>query len=324
MRMRRVMTALVLAGAIALAFPSAMFAQHGGGHAGGFSGGGHAGGFSGGHVGGFSGGHVGGFAGPRFGAPSGGFARSFPAPRMSFMPGPVSSGPTRFAPALRPYGGLSGTRSPFGQLRMPAVPRAPYPGAGDRSSTNQPYHSGNNQWGGNHGSHGGDHNGNDDHRYRRPYYGGVTVNSWPYYYYYPSWYWPWWPYFGDWDSSDSYPPDSTTAPTQPEDQYYAPPEQEPQYPQSENRPLYQPGIIGSPGVAISEPAVTIIYKDGHAEQVHNYALTPTKLLMMDNAAAGVSLQVPLSLIDLAATEQVNRTAGVDFRLPVRNKLPSNF
>ena len=82
-----------------------------------------------------------------------------------------------------------------------------------------------------------------------------------------------------------------------------------------SRPVYPPAIIGSPGVAISEPTVTIIYKDGHAEQVHNYALTPTKLLMMDNAGAGYSLQVPLSLIDLPATVQANRAAGVDFQLP---------
>ena len=126
--MRRVLTAFVLAGASALVLPCAMLGQRGGGHAGGFSGG---------HVGGFS---SGGFAGHSFGVPSGGFtARSFPAPRMNFMPGPASSGYSRFAQAARPYGGFTGTRSPFGQLSIPAVRRAPYPGAVSRGLTNQPY-----------------------------------------------------------------------------------------------------------------------------------------------------------------------------------------
>jgi hypothetical protein len=317
----RVPTILVLAGAIAFAIPCAAHAQRGGGHAGGFSGGGHAGGFSGGHAGGFSGG---GFAGHSFSAPSAGFGaggfqgRSFAAPRMNFMPGPGTSSSARFASAPRPYG-FNGTRSPFGQMPMPAIRRAPYPGAGNNGGwSNQPYRNGNNQW------HGGGHNGDHDgHHYRPPYYGGAIYSStygWPYYAGLS--YWPW-PYFGDWDSGYDSSPDTAYAgaqiqggqqdqyPQQNPDQYYAP---EPQ--QDSGRPAYQPGYMASPGVAISEPAVTIIYKDGHAEQVRNYALTPTKLLMMDNAAAGYSMQVPLSLIDLPATVQANRAAGVDFQLPV--------
>jgi hypothetical protein len=315
MPMRRVMTALVLAGAIALVVPCNSFAQRGGGgHAGGF-GGGHAGGFSGGH--GFSGG---GFSGHSFGAPSSGFgtsgfraggvpARSFTAPRVNFMPGLVPPGSSRFAPSARPYGGYSGTRSPYGQLTLPPVSRAPYPGAANRGSTSQPYHGGNNQW------HGGDKDGHN--HYRSSYY-STNVYSWPYAWpYYAGSYWPWWPYFGDWDSGDTYSADNTSAPAQPQDQYYAP-QQEQEYPQYENRPYYPPQIAGSPGVAISEPTVTIIYKDGHAEQVRNYALTPTRLLMMDNAAAGFSVQVPLSLIDLPATQAANRATGVEFQPPVGN------
>jgi hypothetical protein len=306
--MRRVLTTLVLAGAIAFAVPCATYAQRGGGHAGGFSGGGHAGGFSGGHVGGFSGG---GFSGHSFSAPSGGFqGRSFSAPRMNFMPGPSTPGTARFASTPRPYGSPNGTRSPFGQLNIPTVRRAPYPGAANRGSANQPYHNGNNQW------RGGDHDGHD--HYRRPYYGGVGVYPWGYG-------WPYyaglsyWPYFGNWDSGYDYSPDTSAQiapqmqdqnPQQYPDQYSAP------EPQDMSRPVYPPATIGSPGVAISEPTVTIIYKDGHAEQVRNYALTPTKLLMMDNAAAGYSMQVPLSLINLPATIQANRAVGVDFQPPV--------
>jgi len=313
--MRRVITALVLAGAIALATPCAIYAQHGGGHAGGFSGG-HSGGFSGGHAGGFSGG---GFSGPHFAAPSGGFgpggstARSFPAPRMNFMPGPINSGVTRFSPsAPRPAGVFNGTRSPFGQLSIPNVRRAPYPG-GTRGWTNQPTRQSNNQW------HNGDHNGghDDHHHYRPPYYGGVGLYTWPYSY--ASWsYWPWWPYFGNWDSNYDYPSDTTAAPAQyPDqnsDQYYAP---EPSQ-QDNSRPAYQPEIAASAVPAYPEPAVTIVYKDGHSQQIHNYALTRTTLLMLDNASSGLSPQIPLDQVNLPATEQINRAAGVDFRVPISN------
>jgi hypothetical protein len=316
--MRRVMTALVLAGAIALVVPCNSFAQRGGGgHGGGFSGGGHAAGFSGGHVGGFSGGH--GFGGG-FSAPSSGFgsaglragglpARSFPAPRMNFMPRPATPGPTRFAPTARPYGGFNGTRSPFGQLSIPAVRRAPYPGAANRGSTNQPYRSGNNQW------HGGDKDGHNHNR--SSYYKSTTTYSWPYAWpYYASSYWPWWPYFGDWDSTDNYASDSTNAPAQQQDQYSAP-EQEQQDP---GRPAYESRAYQSASAAsaMPEPAVTIIYKDGHSQEINNYALTRTTLLMLDNASAGVTPQVPLDQINLSATEQANRAQGVNFSVPVQN------
>jgi hypothetical protein len=316
--MRRVMTAFVLAGAIALTAPCALFTQRGGGgHASGFSGGHTGGGFSGGHAGGFSGG---GFTAPHFTAPSGGIApRSFPAPRMGMMPRPIYPGAARFAPNLRPYSG-----SPLGQLNNPAVRRSPY-AIGNRGWTNPPYRSnnwqGSNNWHGGNNWHSGDHNG---HYYRPPYYVGYNnyYTYWPPYY--PYGYWPWTPYLGGWDSEDYSSSDQNASP----DQYQYQNQYPYQYPDQNSapdppdedaaRPAYQPPIIASPGVAISEPTVIIVYKDGHAEQVHNYALTPTRLLLMDNASAGFSLQVPLALIDLPATVQANRAAGVDFRLPVQN------
>ena len=325
--MRRFFTSLLLAGSLILATSSAAHAQRGGGHAGGFSGG-HAGGLSGGHAGGFGGGHVGGFSGGGFSSrgfgggfagPSGGYASHyFPAPRMNFSQGMASSGASRFA--ARPYGTSPATRSPFGQLSIPAVRRGPYPGAysGAYSSSYSRSYPGsaNNRSSTGQANHGGDHDGHD--HYRRSYYGGTAIYS-PYYA--NGLYWPW-PYFGDWDSGYDDSADTTAAPAQNPDQNpgrypdqdYAP---EPQ-PEDMSRPAYPPAITGSPGVAISEPTVTIIYKDGHAEQVHNYALTRAALLMMDNASAGYSLLVPLELIDLPATEQINRAAGVDFRPPVQN------
>jgi hypothetical protein len=62
-------------------------------------------------------------------------------------------------------------------------------------------------------------------------------------------------------------------------------------------------------------ALTLIFKDGHSQQIHNYAITRTKLYLLDGAAAGRSLEIPLSAIDLQATEETNRQAGVDFSIP---------
>jgi hypothetical protein len=295
--MRRVLTALVLAGAIAMFNPCATHAQRGGGHAGGF-GGGHAGGFSG-----------GGFAAHNFGggfaAPSTGFApHYFPAPHMSF-----SQGPTGFSSSPHPYGSSPATRSPFGQLSIPAVRRAPYPGAypraypgaaDSRGWTNQP-------------NHGGYPDGHGGHPYRTPYHSGVTLYS-PYYATGIGWYWPWWPYFGNWDSGDYYAPNTTAAPGQTSDRYYAPETER----QDTGRPGYQSEIAAGPAPAMPEPVVTIIYKDGHSQQIHNYALTRTTLLMLDDASSGLTPQISLDEINLPATEQVNRAQGVNFSLPVKN------
>jgi hypothetical protein len=59
-------------------------------------------------------------------------------------------------------------------------------------------------------------------------------------------------------------------------------------------------------------AVTLVFKDGRApEKIHNYALTRTMVYVTD----GRSQEIPVAALDLAATEQANRAAGVDFQLP---------
>jgi len=83
--------------------------------------------------------------------------------------------------------------------------------------------------------------------------------------------------------------------------YIAPPEvsEEPQ----------QPGQQAAP---VPEDAVTLIFKDGRPpQQIHNYALTRTMLYVRDQHHR----DIPVSELDLAATEKVNRDAGVDFQLP---------
>ena len=297
--MRRVLTFLVAGATMVLAVPQAMLAQRGGGHGGG-----------GGHVGGFSGGagargFGGSFSAPHAGSFSGFAPRSFSAPRMGFSPRPLGSGLS-----ARPYAGYPQrswpvARSPFGQLSVPAVRRGPYPGVADgRTWNGQPGHGGHSD------GHRPDYH---SHSYYSHYGYGYPVYASPLYG------WPWygaWPYFGNWDDSgydsDS---DASAAPAQ----SYAEPETAPTE-EPEARPAYQPyqAEVAANVAPRAEPALTIVYKDGRSQQVHNYALTQTTLLLLDDASSGRTQQVSLQEIDLSATEQANRAAGVDFRLPVRN------
>jgi hypothetical protein len=47
--------------------------------------------------------------------------------------------------------------------------------------------------------------------------------------------------------------------------------------------------------------------------VHNYALTANTLYALDG---DTRQEIPLSLLDVPATIEANRVAGVDFALPV--------
>lgn len=78
------------------------------------------------------------------------------------------------------------------------------------------------------------------------------------------------------------------------------------------RTPYQ-GQIDTPPVH-AQPATTLIFKDGRpAVQVHNYALTASTLYALDGES---HQEIPLSLLNVPATVEANRTAGVDFALPV--------
>jgi hypothetical protein len=82
------------------------------------------------------------------------------------------------------------------------------------------------------------------------------------------------------------------------------------------RPMYRPsyeGSFDSPPVK-TQPATTLIFRDGRPPQsVHNYALTGNMLYALDGDARQ---EISLSLIDIPATVEANRAAGVDFALPV--------
>jgi hypothetical protein len=65
----------------------------------------------------------------------------------------------------------------------------------------------------------------------------------------------------------------------------------------------------------AQPATTLIFKDGRPPvQVHNYALTANTLYDLDGE---LRKEIPLALLDVPATVDANRAAGVDFALPVR-------
>ncbi len=74
----------------------------------------------------------------------------------------------------------------------------------------------------------------------------------------------------------------------------------------------QPAPVAQPSLFDNE-VVTLIFKDGRApEKITNYALTRTTLYVTD----GRPQEIPVAALDLAATEKVNRAAGVRFQLPV--------
>ncbi len=91
-------------------------------------------------------------------------------------------------------------------------------------------------------------------------------------------------------------------------------------------------LVSSPSVSLaqSEPcgapvassgsnrqnAITLIFTDGRPPmQIHNYMATSTGLyVLMD----GNRCPIPVSQIDVEATERVNRDAGVDFHVPVES------
>lgn len=283
--MRRLLSVAVLSGLVALA--PAVVAQHVG---------------MGGHSGGFHGGFHGGFSGRAFAAPHavGGFtARSFGgisgfAPRMNFraVPRMTWSAPryNMAAPGSRP-------------IYAPAF-------RGQRGA----WHRG--AW----------------RRDRHGYGYGGYYSSYPYYV--NSWELLPWDLNGDDWSDDSSA--QSSAGEQPESQ----PEYEagPEYGAGQEydgqgydglgndggyREDYAPpppyesaATVARPAPVTPEPKLTLIFRDGHTQQIRNYMLTSDSLVDLDEAATGREPRIPLASLNLPATEAAARQAGLDFSLPV--------
>lgn len=146
-------------------------------------------------------------------------------------------------------------------------------------------------------------------RYRQPYIPYFYANST---YLVPGLLNSYWDYPDMWDSDDQ---TSQTNQTQAENNSdnYAQPEPAPYQPQqAQDVPPPPP----APFDPTPQAAITLVYKDGHSQQIHNYAMTKTTLYVLDDAASGRRPQIALDQIDLPATEKANRESGVDFVAPI--------
>jgi hypothetical protein len=148
--------------------------------------------------------------------------------------------------------------------------------------------------------------------YRNPYrYGFPFGSGWG------GWYGPsllWYP--DDFDYGSGYDDSQAITPYYPQ-QDFDPQYSEP-YPsgpnQSEARPPYSGSSPSSQSLR-TEPAgspITLVFKDGRpSEQVRNFILSRDTVSVWDQGHR----EIPVDQLDLAATEKLNRDAGVDFRLP---------
>ena len=90
-----------------------------------------------------------------------------------------------------------------------------------------------------------------------------------------------------------------------------PPPPPPDYQQPQYQPPPSQNRMPSSETAANQ-MTTIIFNNGHApEQIHDYALTGTTLYVLGQHQQ----EIPLSQIDLARTEQTNRSVGVEFQVP---------
>lgn len=139
--------------------------------------------------------------------------------------------------------------------------------------------------------------------------------------------------YDDFDCNDMYLNDQNQSPDQSQDQPQVyggdndngyesqppngygsePPPPPPDQPQYEPPAYHQPNPSRMPADQIAaNQTTTIIFNNGHApEKIHDYALTMTTLYILGQHQQ----EIPLSQINLAATEQANRSAGVEFHVP---------
>ncbi|MFZ0742864.1 MAG: hypothetical protein WAM85_00565 [Terracidiphilus sp.] len=99
---------------------------------------------------------------------------------------------------------------------------------------------------------------------------------------------------------------------EPQPQYVPPPDEG--YRQDYNPRPYQTAAAPASPPAL-EPQLTLIFQDGHTQTIRNYVMTPSTMIVMDQAASGRELRIPLSELNLPATERAAQQAGLDFAPP---------
>ena len=235
--------------------------------------------------------HAGGF--------SGGFRGGFSAPRS--------------------FGGFSGARFPgFAQRGLSMAPRMIW--TVPRSSAAPGYYSASRP------AYGADRRGSNRggrYPYRPPYRGASSYAVYAYPSYANSWeLLPWdlgYPDFtGYGDDSAAYQPSDQPEPQPqpqyvPQPEYVAPPDQG--YAQDYPPPYPMAAPAAPPTAIASQPQLTLIFEDGHTQTIRNYMLTSSAVIVMDQAASGREMRIPLSQLNLAATEQAARQDGLDFSPP---------
>jgi hypothetical protein len=158
-------------------------------------------------------------------------------------------------------------------------------------------------------------------KYRQPYQPYFYARST---YYVPNLlnsYWGWDDPYGYGTSDDSYAQQGQdyNAYGQQPDPGYDPGYDQQQPQQTPDVPPPPPDRV-DPGPVDSAPqspqaATTLIFKDGHSQQVHNYAMTQSTIYLLDDVASGRRTEIPLDRIDIAATQKTNREAGIEFSVP---------
>jgi hypothetical protein len=80
--------------------------------------------------------------------------------------------------------------------------------------------------------------------------------------------------------------------------------------------LLRPQSPGSAANGVSsgpqQPATTLVFKDGRRANVYNYAIAKGTLTVLDN---GTRQRIPLSQLDIPATQKANEDRGVTFKAP---------
>jgi hypothetical protein len=83
-----------------------------------------------------------------------------------------------------------------------------------------------------------------------------------------------------------------------------------------NRPRAQ-SSERSPEPVVSQPSTVLIFKDGHQQQISNYAIVGATLY---DLSYGRSKKVQLADLDVSATVKENDERGVEFQLPAQAQL----